>query len=200
MKKTLIALVLLTVASATSQSYGGIPRDAIKYKRDLIRHSQNIVGLNAPIALFASQIHQESYWNFRAKSKYAHGLTQFTPSTADWIVTVFPGLKSPDVFNPMWSIRAMIRYDMWLHKRIKANNECDKWAMVLSSYNGGLGWLLKDKNSARRKGLNPYLWWDNVSTVSNRAGWAYRENRDYPYRILYKHQPKYKMWGTKYVC
>jgi len=198
MKRTLMALALILTTSATS--HASVPRDALKYKRDLIRHSQNIVGLKAPIPMFASQIHQESHWNLRAQSKYAHGLTQFTPSTADWIVTVFPDLIKPDVFNPVWSIRAMILYDMWLYKRIKANTECDKWAMVLSSYNGGVGWLIRDKNLARKGGLNPFLWWDNVEKTSNRAKWAFEENRDYPHRILRKHQPKYRMWGANYVC
>lgn len=199
MKRTLIALALFVTTSATSHAYDA-PRESLKYKRDLIRHSQNIVGLNSPIPMFASQIHQESYWNFRAQSKYAHGLTQFTPETAEWIVKVFPDLIKPNVFNPLWAIRAMIKYDMWLYKRIKANTECDKWAMVMSSYNGGLGWLLRDKKLARVKGLDPFLWWDNVEKTSNRAGWAFRENREYPHRILHKHQPRYRMWGTKYVC
>ena len=68
------------------------PIDSLKYKRDLIRYSRVTWGMDAPISLFASQIQQESSWNRLAKSKYADGLSQFTPTTAKWIKDVYPEL------------------------------------------------------------------------------------------------------------
>ena len=78
---------------AVPESIAEVPRESLKYKRELIRHSRIIWGLDAPIPLFASQIHQESTWNHLAKSKYAKGLTQFTDSTAEWMIEIFPELK-----------------------------------------------------------------------------------------------------------
>lgn len=200
MKRIINIALAILLTSASFFVYGSEPRASLKYKRDLIRHSQNIIGLDAPIPLFAAQIHQESAWNFKAKSKYAAGLTQFTPSTADWIAEVFPVLERANVYNPVWAIRAMIYYNDWLSKRIDARNSCDKWAMILSAYNGGLGWVYRDKKLAKSNGKDNYLWWDNVELYSNRADWAFEENRHYPQRIIYKHQSKYKLWGRSYVC
>ena len=111
------------------------PIDSLKYKRDLIRYSRVTWGMDAPISLFASQIQQESSWNRLAKSKYADGLSQFTPTTAKWIKDVYPELAQGNVYNPIWSIRAMLLYDRWLDNRISSEGECDQWAMILSSYN-----------------------------------------------------------------
>ena len=176
------------------------PRSSLKYKRDLIRHSRIVWGLNAPIPLFASQIHQESSWNHLAKSKYAEGLSQFTRSTADWIVDVYPELKRANVYNPKWSMRAMLLYDNWLYERILSENECEQWAMVLSSYNGGLTWLNRDKKLTKSRGGNPQKWWNNVENFSQRADWAIIENRNYARKIIYEHQSIYGDWGRYYIC
>ena len=136
---------LLFIFLSIPESNADAPRESLKYKRELIRQSRIIWGLDAPIPLFASQIHQESTWNHLAKSKYAKGLTQFTDSTAEWMIEIFPQLKRANVYNPNWSIRAMLLYDSWLDDRIKSIDECNQWAMILSSYNGGLTWLNRDK-------------------------------------------------------
>ena len=182
------------------ESNADVPRESLKYKRELIRQSRIIWGLNAPIPLFASQIHQESTWNHLAKSKYAKGLTQFTDSTAEWMIEIFPQLKRANVYNPNWSIRAMLLYDSWLDDRIKSIDDCNQWAMILSSYNGGLTWLNRDKALAEAKGSDPNIWWNHVEKYSNRADWAIRENRNYSKSIIFKHQNLYADWGKSYIC
>ena len=177
-----------------------VPKESLKYKRDLIRHSRIIWGLNAPVPLFAAQIHQESSWNHLAKSKYAKGLSQFTGSTAAWIIKIFPELENTNVYNTNWSIRAMLLYDRWLYERISSSGECNQWAMILSSYNGGLTWLERDKEMTKNNNKDPEIWWNNVETFSSRSNWAYQENRNYPKKIIYLHQPKYLNWGGKYIC
>ena len=191
---------LLFIFLSIPESNADVPRESLKYKRELIRQSRIIWGLNAPIPLFASQIHQESTWNHLAKSKYAKGLTQFTDSTAEWMIEIFPQLKRANVYNPNWSIRAMLLYDSWLDDRIKSIDDCNQWAMILSSYNGGLTWLNRDKALAEAKGSNPNIWWNNVEKYSNRADRAIRENRNYSKSIIFKHQNLYANWGKSYIC
>ncbi len=191
---------LLFIFLSIPESNADVPRESLKYKRELIRQSRIIWGLDAPIPLFASQIHQESTWNHLAKSKYAKGLTQFTDSTAEWMIEIFPQLKRANVYNPNWSIRAMLLYDSWLDERIKSIDECNQWAMILSSYNGGLTWLNRDKALAEAKGSNPNVWWNHVEKYSNRADWAIRENRNYSKSIIFKHQNLYADWGKSYIC
>ena len=87
-----LGIVLILAFSAVPESIAEVPRESLKYKRELIRHSRIIWGLDAPIPLFASN-YQESTWNHLAKSKYAKGLTQFTDSTAEWMIEIFPELK-----------------------------------------------------------------------------------------------------------
>ena len=191
---------LLFIFLSIPESNADVPRESLKYKRELIRQSRIIWGLDAPIPLFASQIHQESTWNHLAKSKYAKGLTQFTDSTAEWMIEIFPQLKRANVYNPNWSIRAMLLYDSWLDDRIKSIDDCNQWAMILSSYNGGLTWLNRDKALAEAKDSDPNIWWNNVEKYSNRADWAIRENRNYSKSIIFKHQNLYADWGKSYIC
>jgi len=48
-------------------------------------------GLEAPVALFAAQVHQESGWREDARSPVgALGLAQFMPGTAAWIAQLYP--------------------------------------------------------------------------------------------------------------
>lgn len=177
-----------------------VPRAALQYKRDLIRYARIVHGINAPISALAGQIHQESGWKALAKSPYAAGLTQFTPDTAKWVATKWPELKDANVYNPQWAIQAMILYDQWLYNRSEASTDCDRYAMALAGYNGGAGWIDRDKKLTKQAGKDPLLWWGNVELYSNRAAWAIKENRHYPAVILLKHQAIYKEWGTYYVC
>lgn len=185
---------------------GGFAREswqgrAKAYQRALIREARLELGLNAPIPLFAGQIHQESLWRPDARSAYANGLTQFTPETEAWIKTVFPQeLGVGNAFNSQWAIRALVKYDHWLYQHIKAANDCERWAMTLSAYNGGLGWLQRDQRLTAQRGGNPAYWWGSVERYSRRAKWAIKENRGYPRAIIYAHQPHYLGWGGVRVC
>lgn len=194
--------IILIWLLSTSLAVAGIPYDAAKYKRMLIKESQLVFGLDAPVARLAGQIHQESAWNPTAQSPYADGLTQFTPSTAKWIAQIYPELGDPAPFSPRWAIRAMVRYDKRLLGQVDADTKCDAWAMALSAYNGGLGWVKRDAKLAAANDYCPYLWWDNVELFSNRAKWAFKENRGYPRNILKRWEPMYSAagWQGGQVC
>lgn len=192
----LIAAALLSAAASASWQ-----SRAESYQRDLIREARIIYGINAPIAMLAGQIHQESLWHPAAQSPYANGLTQFTPDTEAWIKTVYPDvLSDSNAFDPQWAIRAMVRYDNWLYQRIRAVDDCNRWAMVLAAYNGGLGWINRDKRLATKNGADALRWWDNVERYSTRSRAAFRENRAYPAKIIYQHQRQYLLWGGVTVC
>lgn len=189
---------LVIVPAATAQ----IPPDAHRYKRDLIRNSRLVWGLDAPTSTFAGQIHQESGWRADAVSPVgARGLTQFMPSTSKWIAGLVPELADNQPHNPAWAIRALVEYDKWLYDRVPVTwSHCERMAFVLSSYNGGLGWLMKDVELAKRSGADPQLWFDNVERFNGgRAGWAFKENRGYPNRILNELERRYVRdgWGIK---
>lgn len=175
----------------------GPPTAALRYRSDVIRAARVDWGLNAPVADFAAQLHQESGWNPAARSPVgAQGLAQFMPSTADWIAGLMPHLVSREPYNPGWAIRALVSYDRWLWSRVAVSDGCERMAMTLSAYNGGLGWVNRDRKLARARGLDDARWFGAVETVNaGRSAANWRENRHYPQRILRELAPRYLSWG-----
>ena len=197
-----IALICLVFGFLSGNLFAAeIPPNAHKYRADLTRSARLSWGMDAPIATFAAQVHQESGWNPQAVSRVgAKGLAQFMPATADWIGGINPELAQRQPDNPTWALRALTTYDRWLWERIQADNDCERMAMVLSSYNGGLGWLLKDKAMAQAAGDSRNRWWGNVERYNaGRSREAFAENRGYPVRIIKVIQPTYASWGQG-VC
>ena len=180
-----------------------VPQAANAYRPVLVRSAHAVWGMDAPVAAFAAQVHQESGWRPGAVSQVgATGLAQFMPSTARWISDIYPALGANEPFNPGWALRALVTYDLWLHTRVQAADPCNRFAFVLSGYNGGLGWVMRDKTLASGKGLDPLVWFDSVERVNaGRSAANWRENRDYPKRILQRNEPAYVAagWGPG-VC
>jgi membrane-bound lytic murein transglycosylase MltF len=178
------------------------PRASLQYRDDLTRQARLVWGLDAPIATMAAQIHQESAWRPDVCSAFACGLTQFTGPTAEWIGGAYRAeLGTADVMNPAWAIRALVRYDRHIWDRIPDTaSDCDHWAMVLSGYNGGPGFLNRDRRLAASRGADPMRWFGHVELHSARAAWAFKENRGYPRNILLRWQPIYAGWGPLVTC
>ncbi len=190
----LMALPLLALAD--------VPRGALPYQRDLTRNAHTVWGLEAPVATFAAQIHQESRWNDQAKSPVgASGIAQFMPATATWISGAYQ-LGAAQPTNPGWALRALVTYDKHLWDRVQqAATDCDRMAMALSSYNGGLGWVYRDQKLAAANGADPKVWFGQVERFNaGRAAAAFAENRGYPRIILTRWQPIYAGWGGGIVC
>lgn len=200
-----------TPASAADQFAGAgklvaIPHDAVRHRADLTRSARLAWGLDAPLATFAAQIHQESLWRADARSHVgARGLAQFMPATERWIAGVYPReLAEADAGNPVWAMRAMARYDRWIWERVPVGmdagfplpypspggggDDCRRMAATLRGYNGGLGWVLKEARSGR-------------PCEAFRAAASCRENLRYPRRILGVLEPAYVQagWGNG-VC
>lgn len=192
----LVMTVLMIVTAMTAQAQG-VPADAARYRLTLKREAQAVWGLNAPVASLAGQIHQESRWNPDAKSPVgAQGLAQFMPSTSNWISGLYPSLAERSPSNPTWAIRALVTYDAHLFVRVRADNDCERFAFALSAYNGGLGWVYKRQALSRTPGtclsatclINPGI------TPAAQA-----ENAAYPRVILQRHQDLYALWGPR-IC
>lgn len=172
-----------------------IPAQAERYRRDLTRIAQAEWGLDAPVATLAAQIHQESRWRFDALSPVgAQGLGQIMPGTTTWLAKTFPRtLGNAEPLNPIWSMQAMVSYDQWLAERIRGRNRCERAALILSAYNGGLGWVIRDRRLAVVNGADPLAWFDSVERYNaGRSVAAFKENRQYPRLIL-------KRWEAFYI-
>lgn len=165
-----------------------VPVLAKQSKRGLTRAVYHYHGIQGPVALHAALIHQESRWRPDAESPVgAEGLAQFMPATADWLPEV-TDLDRAAPMDPAWSIKAAPAYTRHLYDQFSdAATDCDRWAMTLSAYNGGAGWVRRDQGLAE----NPSKWWGSVELRSDRATWAFEENRGYPPSIIFGWQPGY---------
>ena len=195
---TLLLAAGFVLALVTWAWPADIPARAGQYRAQLVREARAVWGMSAPVATLAAQIHQESAWRAEAVSRAgAQGLAQFMPRTAAWLPGVAPETGEPLPLNPGWSIRAMVAYDRWLFDRIHAATVCDRWAMTLSAYNGGLGWLRRDQALAAEYGLDPGRWGHVRLVNAGRSVRNHEENRGYPRRILGVLTPVYRSagWG-----
>jgi soluble lytic murein transglycosylase-like protein len=189
---SLITLLYAMMIVAGLAHGAEIPKAAAQYRHDLVRSARFVWGVDAPVATMAAQIHQESAFRPAVCSKFACGLTQFTPATAAWISGAYTAeLGTADVMNPLWAMKALARYDRHLYARIGGTASlCDRWAMTLSAYNGGAGWVTRDRALAKARGADPARWWGHVELHSARAAWA----------LLMRWQPLYAGWGPLVAC
>lgn len=187
-----LAMLLLTLLQpAHSQS-------AERYRRDLVRAAHSQWGLDAPVAAFAAQVHQESAWNPQAVSRVgARGLAQFMPATASWwceLNRLSPADCQPH--NPTWALRSLVGYDKWLYDRTPERyGAFDRMWVALRGYNGGLGhWQQEARVTGVRQPTRQQV--DAACGQARRATLHCRENLDYPRRILQVLQPRYSSWGA----
>lgn len=198
--------VAFTTAPGTPK---GIPVDAIKYRRTIVREAEYYWGLDAPTATFFAQMHQESNFRSTAKSKYASGLAQFTPQTAAGMQQAYPDLRvlCPIVegcpLDASWAIKAMVLYDRGLWKGRADTDSESRIAFMLADYNGGAGWINRERaackadavcQSAKYFGHVEAFCGQSLPGVPRRAAWACDENRHYPSVILFKWLPLYIPW------
>lgn len=202
-----LALPLLALADDVGQASTGsgrtvaVPRDALRHQRDLTRNARAVWGMDAPVATFAAQIHQESRWRTDAQSPVgAQGIAQFMPATATWISGAYR-MGEAQPYNTGWALRALVTYDRWLWDRVQAADACSHMAMSLSAYNGGPGWVYRDQALAAQRGADRLRWFGHVERFNaGRSAANFAENRDYPRVILTRWQPLYAAWGGGIKC
>ena len=176
-----------------------VPDAALRHRAELIRTAHAEWGLDAPIATFAAQIHQESGWRESVTaSDNGRGLAQFMDGTASWLVDRYPTLGRADPYNPAWAMRALVRYDRHLFDSVRGADACQQMGAALKGYNAGVGYVLR----AQAKSPHPEIWFDvteHIATGQSARNFEY--SRLYPRWIIYRHQPRYVAAGfAQGVC
>lgn len=196
-RKLIGALLVGCFAAPAMAQTPAVPALAPQYRAMLQREAQFVFGMNAPIAVFAAQIQQESSWRAGVTAwDNGRGLAQFMDATAAVIVANFPELGAADPYNPRWAIRALVRYDLWLLERVKGVSECHKWGAALKSYNGGLTYVQR----AQQRSTSPGLWFGTTEWIkTGQSDKNFEYSRTYPHKVLFKHQHNYVEWG-RMVC
>ncbi len=201
MKKIVLsAIVLLFSGEAISQTLCGQHHAVIK------RSAYRTFGPEAPVATLVAQLHQESSCRADVTSHAgAQGLAQFMPGTATDMARLHPDVCAPaNPFSSSWAITCRDRYMRDLLRQVgDSASESDQWAFALSAYNGGMGWVRRDKAICDiTPGCNSKKYWDNVENVYDRrrSQANIRENRGYPVRIMCVIAPRYDSWGRYVEC
>jgi len=184
-------------------AYAQVPTEAWAYRGDMVRSAWRVFGPMAPVAELAAQIHQESAWKINAVSwAGAQGFTQFMPGTSKDMAARFPSECAPaNPFNAQWAFRCRDRYLKSLTRTIanKTISECSEWALGFKAYNGGLGWVKRDRKLTAASGGDPNDWRQVNLYNAGRKASAHRENREYPERI-FGLSPRYNSWGRMLEC
>lgn len=200
-----VLLILAGVLAGSTAHAADVPEASARYRLLVQRVAGEYFGLDASPARLAAQLHQESGWRPDARSAYAVGMAQFTPQTAAWLPSVCPGLGDFDPWDAAQAVRGAACYDRYLYERQTpmsvALDPCTRWVYTLRAYNGGAGWLLRERRAARAAGADPDDW-QIVERYRLRARWAHQENTAYPHRILMVLEPMYLRagWSGEMAC
>jgi len=151
-------------------------------------------GLTRHRSLLAAQIELESAWDCEARSRHAAGCAQFTePTWAQYSVEVRPSCDGMPRTDPECAFRAQSLYmKRLLHLYRMSASRREQEALALAAYNGGSGWIRREKRRCKRDSrCSPNRWFGHVEDHCLRSEWACRVNRDYPVRIS-RLEPKYR--------
>lgn len=202
MLKNLVRGFLLLLLCVVSLFFSALSAFAatdpcVPFQATLTREAQAVYGLNAPIPMFAGQIKQESACRPGVTAwDNGRGLAQFMDGTSKQIVATFPELGPANPYNAQWAIRALVRYDGWIYKRMKGNTPCDTWAAALKGYNAGPGYVMR----AQAKSPTPGVWFGATEYINaGQSAVNFEYSRTYPRKILLNHQKGFISWGT-FTC
>lgn len=180
-----------------------IPLAALTHREAMTASAYRVFGPGAPVATLAGQIHQESAWRTEAVSWVgAQGLAQFMPTTARDMARLYPALCAPaDPHNPRWAFACRDRYLKQLKAPFAALAPCSAWAFAFRAYNGGAGWVFRDRRQALVLGRDPNDWRAVGEVNAGRRPSAHRENKEYPERI-FRIARRYHAagWGAAVSC
>lgn len=190
----LVACAFLLCACAVLAE-DSIPRAASRYREELKQQARRYFGPEAQVSRLAAQVHQESRWDESAKSQAgAENLSQFMPSTRKWIIQKYPTeLGGVDYRSGKWALQAQAIYMRDLMKQVRqADTDCDRWALALRGYNGGMAYIHTEQKRAASPGNA-----ESVAEQCYRSAASCRENREYPVKIMRRWEPLYISagWG-----
>ena len=160
------------VAPADSAAGGDVAGDAFIVCADLLTTFNVEVeraGVEAWRPWLAAQIHRESACRPEAQSRVgAQGLTQFMPKTwRDIAPQTRPSCAEISPFDPSCAIRAQIVYMRQGRRRVGVwATESDLVAASLAGYNGGVGWVLRERRACSQDArCSPMRWWGQCRTA-----------------------------------
>lgn len=203
-----IVLTLLSIRPAhaaetdagAAESDRALPAGARRWRGDLVRAAHSVWGLDAPVPVFAAQVHQESRWRSDLVSRVgATGMGQFMPDTASWWCRLNKmSAEECRPRNPVWALRALVGYDKWIWDqigKIPGAGDMDQYSRMwatLRGYNGGPAhWQAE----ARKAGSFDRLAVDAACGRARRHRSHCPENLGYPQKIMVELQPIYSAWG-----
>lgn len=177
------------------------PAAAEQYRAAMTRSAYRIHGPSAPVAMLAGQIHQESAWQPLARSHAgAEGLAQFMPATAKDMADRFADCAPANPFSAAWAFTCRDRYMAGLRRQLQplgsGLTECTRWVFALRAYNGGMGWVNRDRRKATQAGADPDDWIALQGFNAGRSAANFKENVEYAPRIL-RLQSRYRSWGAE---
>jgi soluble lytic murein transglycosylase-like protein len=194
----LLVFALWVMSGLLVAAYAQVPPDATRHQATLLREAQRQWGLQPPLAALAAQVHQESGWNPNAVSRVgARGMAQFMPATTRWWCERM-GTPAEECLphNPVWALRALVGYDLFLYQRAPAYHaRFDRLWLALRGYNGGEGnWQAEARTTGVPQPTRLQI--DAACGKARRAALHCAENLNYPRRILLTLQPRYASWGA----
>jgi len=118
--------------------------------------------LNSHLVL--AQAYQESKLDQKAKSRAgAVGVMQLLPATGK-------SMKVGNIKNLEPNIHAGIKYHRWLIDRYFKNDEVDAFNQTLfafAAYNAGPRRVIELRKTAKQRGYDPNVWFDNVEIIAS---------------------------------
>lgn len=201
-----VLLLILSHLPAAAAAAPELPGGRLLYREQLVREVHFYWGVGQAPAVFFAQVHQESRFQADARSRYALGLAQFTPATAQDAQARFPALQllcpSPAgcPLNPQWALRALVLWDRHLYERRSFARGEERWGFMLADYNGGAQWIERERAYCQVSGqCSPQRYFGEVQQACGksspaRSPEACRENTQYPERILRTWRPVYSRW------
>lgn len=179
------------------------PPASHQYRAEMTRSALRVFGPDAPVATLAAQIDVESRWRPDARSPVgALGIAQFMPTTAEDMAAKHRACAPADPMNPLWGFRCR---DLYMRQQMATLRdmadgltECDRWGLGSKAYNGGIGWVNRDRRLTAQAGDNPDRWAEVNRHNAGRSAAAFRENSAYFPKMLAR-QDRYATWGRG-VC
>jgi len=175
--------------------------ERIKAYYPILAEEHSKIWPESDVTIIAGQIEAESAWKEKAtrlekSGVTSYGLMQVLDVTFNEMKKKNPTLldiEPVQMLQARWGIRAGILYDKQMFKLCTFASNCpvNQWAFALASYNGGYGYILKDRKLTESMGYDKNLWFDNVEKFSNRSPQFFKINRGYPIKI-FKYAEKYR--------
>jgi len=221
----LILLLKYSYSFSNKAIYNYIPENFYRYSHYVINVSKklwkDLLIYKGYLMYIFAQIEQETcislrhkkcwspYAELKTKREYGFGFGQITITKRYNNFIYFKKLfrkylykwNWKDRYNPYYQSLTLILYDKYLFRKVYnlANDNYNRFCFMLSSYNGGFGWLLKDILYCKRiKSCNPKIWFNNVEKYSIRRKYkiykrltSFDINRIYVKNIMKKRYKKY---------